>query len=72
MKSIDKIRVGYAVTGSFCTLAKSLEAAARLSSAGYSLTPIFSFNAYSIDTRFGTANMQREAFERVTGKKIIH
>ena len=32
MKSIDKIRVGYAVTGSFCTLAKSLEAAARLSS----------------------------------------
>ena len=47
------MKIGYALTGSFCTFSKSIEALKDLVRAGYDVYPIMSENAYSIDTRFG-------------------
>ena len=45
--------VGYAYTGSFCTISKSIEVMQQMVNAGMEVIPIMSNNAYSIDTRFG-------------------
>lgn len=68
---LDGIRIGYALCGSFCTFSKSLEQLERLKGLGADLTPIMSFNAASIDTRFGTAENFRDTLEEITGKKLI-
>ena len=44
--------IGYAFTGSFCTLSASLSELEWLLSAGFDIQPIMSENAYSTDTRF--------------------
>ena len=48
---MEKITLGYAMTGSFCTFEKSIAEMARLRSLGYELLPIMSENAYSTSTR---------------------
>lgn len=49
------VRVGFALTGSFCTFARVLRVVETLVSSGYDVTPILSANAGSLDTRFGAA-----------------
>ena len=49
------MKIGYCLTGSFCTFAKSLEALEALVRAGHTITPIMSQTAYTTDTRFGDA-----------------
>ncbi len=68
----DKPRIGFAMTGSFCTFKSVFETAESLVGAGYDLTPIMSFNAYNLSTRFGTAEENRAKIEDITGKEIIH
>lgn len=64
--------IGFAITGSFCTIAASLTALERLTLNGRDILPIMSENAYSTDTRFGTASDVRERLERIAGRGIIH
>ncbi len=68
----DKPRIGFAMTGSFCTFKQAFEAAEVLVQAGYDLTPIMSFNAYNLSTRFGTAEENRARIKSITGREIIH
>jgi hypothetical protein len=69
----DRIRVGFAVTGSFCTFSKVIPQIDALNKAGYEVVPIMSETAYSSDTRFGTAADFRERISSAAGnKKIIH
>ena len=65
MKETIGKRIGFAVTGSFCTFSAAFAEAERLVAAGYSLTPIFSEHAASIDTRFGKAVEQRKKLEQI-------
>ena len=65
------IRVGCAMTGSFCTFRRAFAAWETLREAGASLTPIMSFNAASIDTRFFPAAEAVERFEAIAGQKVI-
>ena len=65
MKETIGKRIGFAVTGSFCTFSAAFAEAERLVAAGYSLTPIFSEHAASIDTRFGKAVEQRKKLEQM-------
>ena len=67
-----KVRIGYAITGSFCTFSKTFEAMKRLVARDYELTPIMSYNAYELSTRFGTSAQNREMATAITGKAIIH
>ena len=67
-----KVRIGDAITGSFCTFSKTFEAMKRLVARDYELTPIMSYNAYELSTRFGTSAQNREMATAITGKAIIH
>ena len=68
---MDKLKVGFAVTGSFCTFEKAIKQMEYFISMGAEILPIMSFNAYSIDTRFGEAEAFRNRIENLTGNKII-
>ena len=75
MSDIDKLsglRVGFAVCGSFCTFAKVFEQLEALVSLGCEVTPIMSHNAYSLDTRFGTAQQHAARLYEITGKTVLH
>ena len=69
--TLEGIRIGYALCGSFCTFSKSIEQLERLKGKGAVITPIMSFNAASLDTRFGTAEHFRTVLEETTGRKLI-
>lgn len=68
---MNGIKVGYALTGSFCTFEKTLKQMEGLIKDGADVLPIMSFNAYNLDTRFGKAKDFRAYIENLTGKKII-
>ena len=66
------MKVGYCLTGSFCTFSKSIEALKSFVKAGHEVTPIMSENAYNTDTRFGTAEHFQNELINITGNSIIH
>ena len=66
------MKIGYCLTGSFCTFKKSIESLKALVEAGWEVTPIMSENAYSTDTRFGDAKDIQDELINITGNSIIH
>lgn len=64
--------IGFAITGSFCTFAKIKGELMHLMEEDVNVIPIFSFNAYSVDTRFGKADEFVNAVENITKNKSIH
>lgn len=68
----EPIRLGFALTGSFCTFARVLTVLEGLAQSGhYEITPILSFHAAGMDTRFGTAADVRARLEALTGRPIL-
>lgn len=68
-----KTRIGFAMTGSFCTFKQVLEQAHLLAEQGkWDIYPILSENVYSLDTRFGTAQSTIDTLEQLSGKDVIH
>ncbi|MEG0692812.1 MAG: dipicolinate synthase subunit B [Oscillospiraceae bacterium] len=68
---MSKIKLGFALCGSFCTFDINLKLMQKLSDDGYDIVPIMSQNASSIDTRFGIAKDYIEKIESICNKKII-
>ncbi len=71
MPDFDGVRIGFAITGSFCTFATAFRAAEQLRDAGAELIPIMSYNAAQLDTRFGAAADQIARFEEICGRSVI-
>ena len=71
MHDFENIRIGFAMTGSFCTFRQAFAQAEYLVSCGAELIPIMSVNASQISTRFGTASEMRERLENIAKRKII-
>lgn len=67
----EKVRAGFALTGSFCTFERAFTAIEKLISQGYDITPIMSKNASTIDTRFGKAADHIARLEAMCGRKVI-
>lgn len=65
-------RVGFAMTGSFCTFERIFPVAERLTALGARLYPILSYNAYQLDTRFFPAETVRKKLEEICGREIWH
>lgn len=65
------LNIGFALTGSFCTFRRVLPEIQSLCDAGHNVIPIMSYNAYSLDTRFGKAETFRNEIEKITGNHII-
>lgn len=64
--------LGFAYTGSFCTISKSIEIMKALIDKGMDVIPIMSYNAFNTDTRFGDAKDIRNKIEEICKKDIIH
>lgn len=68
---MNNIKVGFAVTGSFCTFEKAIKQMERFISNGADVVPVMSFNSRNINTRFGRAEDFADRIEKLTGNKII-
>ncbi len=64
----QKLTVGLAFTGSFCTFAKIREVAAQLAGQKMRVIPIYSDHVQQMDTRFGTAEAFQKDIEGITGE----
>lgn len=63
--------IGYGITGSFCTFAKTRKEVVQLTEMGANVIPIFSYQAQSCDTRFGSAKEFVEGICDITGNEGI-
>ena len=67
-----RLRIGFAVTGSFCTHRNALEVLRTLAEdETRELVPILSEHAGSWDTRFGRAAELREELTRICGREPV-
>ena len=66
------IKIGFVLTGSFCTFKKVLPKMKELVSLDADILPIMSDSAYKLDTKFGKAIDFIDEIEEITSKKIIH
>jgi dipicolinate synthase subunit B len=65
------ITVGYALTGSHCTLAEVMPQIQRFTDAGANVVPIVSSTIMMTDTRFGTSDHWQSEIRRITGNELI-
>ena len=65
------LRIGLALTGSYCTYEKALEALEALCRR-HDVTALMSETAYGTDTRFGAAADFIKRLETITGKPVLH
>lgn len=66
------IKIGFVLTGSFCTFRKVIPKIKDLKEKKAKVLPIMSYNAYNLDTKFGKAEDFILEIENITGNKIIH
>ena len=65
------IKIGFAVTGSHCTIKEVLEQMPRLVENGAEIYPIISPTVDTNDTRFGKSSEWKELLRNTTGHDII-
>ena len=65
-------KIGFVLTGSFCTFRKTIEKMKELKKLEADIIPIMSYNSYLLDTKFWKEEEFIKEIEEITGKKIIH
>lgn len=68
---LSGVNIGFAITGSFCTFDKVKKEVVNLVNEGANVIPIFSYNAMSIDTRFGKAFDFVSDITKITSKEPV-
>lgn len=71
MHDFTGVRIGFAMTGSFCTFQTAFTAAKALQTAGASLLPVMSEHAAAISTRFGTAEEHIAQLSALCGCEVL-
>lgn len=66
------IRVGFGLTGSFCTFQQVFQQLEDCAKQNWDILPIMSEISYSTDTRFGNAANFVSEMERICGKPVVH
>ena len=61
------LRIGWALCGSFCTLATVRAQMAQMVAEGHTILPVFSSPLCTVDTRFGTAEQWRVQIAELCG-----
>ena len=67
----DSVKLGFAFTGSFCTMRIATDTLRDVKEKGYDIFPIMSEVTYSTDTRFGKCKDFIDEIEDIAGRKII-
>lgn len=70
-ESLKGIKIGFAMTGSFCTFERCFRQAERLRGMGAEIIPIMSENAAKFSTRFGTYVENLEKMRAISGRDVI-
>lgn len=69
--SVEQLRLGFALCGSFCTFSQAMPALARAKAEFGDVTPILSEISAATDTRFGLAADFRAQMEEICQKPVI-
>jgi dipicolinate synthase subunit B len=69
---LEGVKIGFAITGSFCTFAKIIPQIEKLVTEGADIIPIISESVNNFDTRFGTAQDFKDKLQQLTGKMPIN
>ncbi len=67
----EGLKIGFAMTGSHCTLHETIKVMKHLVAEGAEVTPIISYSVDSLDTRFGKAEDWKRQFQEISQKKLI-
>jgi len=70
--TLENLNIGFALTGSFCTLKRTMEALKELSKTKANIIPIMCEITYSTDTRFGKAEDFINEIKNICGNEIIN
>lgn len=70
--NIEGKRIGFVMTGSFCTFRKTIDELKKIVKLGSKVIPIMSENSYTMNTKFGKAEDFINEVEDITGTKILH
>lgn len=65
------VKLGFALTGSFCTLHEVVKEIERLKAEGATVYPVVSQEVATLDTRFGTARHWLDLLTSITGEPVI-
>lgn len=68
---LKDLRIGVALTGSFCTFSRVLPELEKIVTEGAEIFPIISEAVAAFDTRFGTSDEWKRKIEAICGKEII-
>jgi len=68
---LDGVKIGFALTGSFCTFSKIIPEIRKVVAEGAEVFPIISDAVDKFDTRFGSASDLKMDLKNITGKEII-
>lgn len=71
MENLKGMRIGFAITASYCTFSKILDPIKELVRLGAIVTPIFSFSTALTDSRFYKSSDFRTDVEAITGHNVI-
>lgn len=69
---MENLNVGFALCGSFCTIAQSVEQMSKLKEKNINIIPIMSPIVYQSSTRFYNNEKLKEDVEKICNNKIIH
>jgi len=69
--SFEGKRVGFALTGSFCTIDMAMDVISELIESGAEVMPIISHAVDTMDTKFGTAESLKKRLTELTGQPVV-
>ena len=69
--NLEGLTVGFAVTGSFCTLETAINQITNIKEAGANVIPIMSEIVEKTDTRFGSAEHFKLKMQELSGNSVI-
>lgn len=69
--NLEGINIGFAITGSFCTFDKIKQQIKALKETEANVIPIFSYNAGSMDTRFGKAEEFKQEIKEICERDLV-
>ncbi len=69
--NLQGVKIGFALTGSHCTIGEVIPQIEKLIKAGTQVFPIISPAVNNVSTRFGEAKDIKERLKKITGNRII-
>ena len=67
---LENKRIGFVMTGSFCTFRKTIDELKKIVELGAKVVPIMSEHSYTMDTKFGKAEDFKKEIEDIVSQGV--